>query len=80
MPTHTPCDRQRRSKNAGHNSVFSTPESSPIEANEETESIGSNVDFGMQHRSSSPAPEADSSYGEISFDMDALEETMKKYD
>jgi hypothetical protein len=32
-------------------------------------------------RSSSPAAaEADSSFGEMSFDMDALEETMKKYD
>ncbi|KII85441.1 hypothetical protein PLICRDRAFT_126260 [Plicaturopsis crispa FD-325 SS-3] len=31
-------------------------------------------------RSSSPAPEADSSYGEMSFDMDALEATMQQYD
>jgi hypothetical protein len=31
-------------------------------------------------RSSSPAPEADSSYGDMPFDMDALEETMKLYD
>lgn len=28
----------------------------------------------------SPPPEADSSYGEISFDMDAVEETMRQYD
>jgi len=34
----------------------------------------------MRHRSSSPVPDTDSSYGDMSFDMDALEETMKKYD
>ncbi|EGO19815.1 hypothetical protein SERLADRAFT_453142 [Serpula lacrymans var. lacrymans S7.9] len=31
-------------------------------------------------RSPSPFTEADSSFGDISFDMDALEETMQKYD
>jgi hypothetical protein len=36
-------------------------------------------EVGTQH-SSSPATDADSSYGDMSFDMDALEETMKKYD
>lgn len=75
-----PSDCQPQPKNASYNPVFPTPDSSPIEANKDTEGIDSSADSGIQHRSSSPVPEADSSYGELSFDMDELEETMKKYD
>ena len=33
-----------------------------------------------RERSPSPGLDPDSSYGEISFDMDIIEETMKQYD
>ena len=38
-------------------------------------------DSPSSSRSSSPAaPEADSSYGELPFDIDAIEEAMREYD
>lgn len=59
--------------------VLLTPEPSPSIA-----AKGTGIKDGRvtetQHSSSSPASDPDSSYGDISFDMDALEETMKKYD
>jgi hypothetical protein len=63
-------------KNVQVSGVLPTPEPSPPNRVKEAD----NRDASTQHSSSSPAPDADSSYGDMSFDMDALEETMKKYD
>ncbi|KIM86614.1 hypothetical protein PILCRDRAFT_309435 [Piloderma croceum F 1598] len=66
-------------KNIQVSRVLPTPEPSPPNPAKET-STKDGGEVGTQHNSSSPAPDADSSYGDMSFDMDALEETMKKYD
>lgn len=64
--------------------VLHTPLSSPpipLDAvRNDSDGEGPMTGPGTDGRCSSPAQDPDSSYGDMSFDMDALEETMKKYD
>jgi hypothetical protein len=58
--------------------VLPTPEPSPPPVATAADNVYGETK--TEHRSSSPVPDADSSYGDMSFDMDVLEEAMKKYD
>jgi len=84
-PTSTPISvvpvpvSSHRQTNLKPAQVLPTPEPSPPIAAKGTRDRDQEQ-TGTPRDSSSPVPDADSSYGDISFDMEALEETMRKYD
>lgn len=74
----------RTAPRAAPAAALPTPELTPTSAGAPQRTKYGDGGSGAQaagSRSSSPAPaEADSSYGELPFDIDALEEEMRKYD